>query len=87
MVQIHLFPKPEFASEKMTSFVIIYLFIGFLLTILIHMNQNQFKKLQAYSEIAEADAKTKEEHKLHLERKSLLLLKALVKLTKKFNLV
>lgn len=80
---IYLFPKPEFASEKMTSFVIIYLFIGFLLTILIRMNQNQFKKLQAYSEIAEADAKTKEEHKLHLEREIAIIAESISKINEK----
>lgn len=80
---IYLFPKPEFASEKITSFVIIYLFIGFLLTILIRMNQNQFKKLQAYSEIAEADAKTKEEHRLHLESVIAVIAESISKINEK----
>lgn len=42
LVLIYLVPSPEFAyvAGKISSFVIIYLFSGLLLTILIRMNQS-----------------------------------------------
>ena len=85
LVLIYLFPSPDFAdfAGKISSFVIIYLFTGFLLTILIRMNQKQFKKLQEYSEIAEADAKTKEEHKMHLEKEIAIIAESISKINEK----
>ncbi|MEK5330349.1 MULTISPECIES: methyl-accepting chemotaxis protein [unclassified Lysinibacillus] len=88
LILVYLFPSPsfEYYSGNISSFVIIYLFTGFLLTILIRMNQNQFKKLQEYSEIAEADAKTKEEHKIHLEHEIGVIAESISKINDKVQL-
>jgi len=85
LILIYLFPSPEFEyfAGYISSFVIIYLFTGFLLTILIRMNQNQFKKLQEYSELAEADAKLKEEHKMNLEREIAVIADSIGKINEK----
>ncbi|MCH1625972.1 methyl-accepting chemotaxis protein [Ferdinandcohnia quinoae] len=82
------FPAKEFLyiSEQLNAIIIVYLFSGVLLGMLIHLNQRQFKKLQEYTDLAEADTKAKEEQKKRLEGEIATIAESISKISEKIQL-
>lgn len=80
-----LFPAESYSYLKTEIFavIVVYLFSGILLGMLIFLNQKQFKKLQEYIDLAEADSKTKEEQKGRLENDMITLADGISKISNK----
>lgn len=87
LILIRLHPNKEFSSlvQTINTFLIVYIFIGVLLGVIIYMSKVQFKKLQEYINLTEADTKAKEEQKNHLERELLIIAESIGKINEKIK--
>jgi len=79
------FPAASYSYLKTEIFavIVVYLFSGILLGMLIFLNQKQFKKLQEYIDLSEADSKAKEEQKGRLENDMITLADGINKISNK----
>lgn len=81
------FPEETYAylKEEFASFILIYLLSIVLLSVLIHLNDKQYKKLQEYLDEAEANSRAKEEQKAKLEQELLTIADSLSKVNEKIQ--
>lgn len=81
----NLFPAKNYSyiQGELSSFIIIYLFSGVLLGMLIVLNQKQYKKLEEYINLTEADTRFKEEQKNRLEKEMLTIAESIGKISEK----
>ncbi|MFE8695899.1 methyl-accepting chemotaxis protein [Cytobacillus sp. FJAT-53684] len=81
------FPTEPYAYMKaeFSSFLMIYIFSVVLLSVLIHLNDKQYKKLQEFINQAESNSRAKEEQKDHLERELLNIVESISKVNEKIQ--
>ena len=75
----------EFLKEVFAACILIYVLSIVLLSVLIHLNNKQFKKLQEYLYQAELNSKSKEEQKGKLERELVTIAESLSKVNEKIQ--
>ncbi|KOP83001.1 hypothetical protein AMS60_11285 [Bacillus sp. FJAT-21945] len=81
------FPVATYAylKEEFASFFLIYLLSTVLLSVLIHLNDKQYKMLQEYMDQEEANSRAKEEQKVKLEKELFTIVDSLSKVNEKIQ--
>ncbi|WP_057767977.1 methyl-accepting chemotaxis protein [Cytobacillus praedii] len=80
-------PEDTYAylKDEFASFLLIYLLSTVLLSVLIHLNDKQYKKLQDYMDQEETNSRSKEEQKVKLEKELLTIAESLSKVNEKIQ--